>query len=826
MSHLSLALLGPPDIRLDGAPLGFKTQKTQALLIYLALESAYAHSREELVGLLWPEYSPQAAHNNLRVSLHRLRKALREREEAPFNGAPTPFLWVTSKALQFNRASAHALDVAAFYKRLADTRQHPHECLERCAECATRLTEAVTLYRGDFLTGFTLHDSIPFEEWAVIQREALHQQVLYALDQLAAFHERRGEYAAMCDYARRQIELEPWLESAHRRLMRGLMCAGNRAAALAQYEICRRRLAQELGIEPAPETRALWERIRASGSAAPPTTKVGMLRQNVSTLHDVPTPSPLPTPLTPLIGRKSELTQIDARLAEPGCRLLSLVGLGGMGKTRLALEAARARQDAFPHGIVFVSVATLRSATELVAAIAQALGFTLAPERAAKPQLLDYLREKRLLLLLDHFECLQAQGPYGAALVEEILQFAPDVQILVTSWEKLNVEGEYVWLVQGLDYPHTDTADAAQFPAVQLFWQSAHRVQPNLTLDAAQLHEVVRICRLVEGMPLALELAAAWTEVLPPAEIAAEIEKSIDFLQNDWPGAPERRRSLRAVLDESWNLLSESERTALQRLAVFRGGFTRHTAQTVADVSLHTLTALARKSLLRLERPDEHAPRYTMLEWVRRYAFDKLRAAREHEEMLNRHLDFFCQLGIEGECEVIGKDQALWIERLETEHDNLRAVLERTLSEGTHRLPQGLRLAGALWWFWILRDHLTEGQMWLERALAKTAGQPELATARTRLLPRTAFLTMIQGDDNQATALATETLARSQEIHDPYTTGMALLVLGALARQTDLVQAKEQVRAGLELFRALGNQWGEQLALSMLEPLAATNLLL
>ncbi|MGD9100534.1 MAG: BTAD domain-containing putative transcriptional regulator [Anaerolineae bacterium] len=509
MNRLAISLLGPLRVTLDGKPATpFEADTARALLAYLATHTEAPQRRETLAGLLWPEQPEPEALANLRQALKRLRGAIGDRDADP------PFLHVSRKSIQFNPASDYWLDVAAFGDAIAASQEHRHRCLEACRSCMRRLAEAIEVYRGDFLAGFSL-PSVPFEEWLLVQRERLHRQTLDALSHLAAYHERRGEWELAGRHARRQVELEPWRESAQRGLMRALALSGERGAALAQYEVCCRTLAEELGVEPEEETTALYERIRQG--------------DELESLSPVP-PCNLPTYLTPFVGREAVLAEIEERLGDPDCRLLSLVGPGGSGKTRLAVEAGAAQVAAFENGAFFVRLAPLGSVEAIVPTVARALGFSFyASEGGARQveprqQLLDYVRQKSLLLIMDNFEHLLD----GVDLVTDILKTAPDVSILATSRARLNVQGEQLFPVAGMDVPDEEmleeatqstrsARDATQYSAVKLFLSSARRVQPDFELTSDNLADVARICRLVQGMPLGILLAAGWVEMLTPA---------------------------------------------------------------------------------------------------------------------------------------------------------------------------------------------------------------------------------------------------------------------------------------------------------------------
>jgi len=625
--RLSLTYFGAFQATDAGKPILLGNNTARALLAYLAVEAHQPRSREEIAGLLWPDHTRINAYGNLRQTLTRLRKAIPDLIDA--------MLVITPQSLQFKRAAAQ-LDVIQFEALLAGA--------AHSASNIDSLREAVALYQGEFLQGALLADSVSFDEWVMFKREQLHRQALDALHTLAGHYESISDHENMRQYAVRQLALEPWREEAHAQLMRALAYAGRPAEALAQYEACRRVLSQELGLEPGMDLRTLADRIRdgkigRTGSLAP------VMLNAQSPKHN------LPNQLTVFVGRERELSQILACLAEPELHLLTLVGLGGMGKTRLAMEIARARLSHFPDGVFLVSLAPLTTAAAIVPAIAAALNLSLQGSDTTQA-LFAALHHKRLLLILDNFEHLLDADLHdaneliltGAQIVVELLQAAPQIQVVVTSRERLNVRGEHIHLVQGLDYPRLsdaalpvpDPGGAQAGSAVRLFVQAARRALPDFQSSPSNLPAVLRICQLVEGMPLGLELAAARLETLPLDAIVTQIEHSADVLVADWRDAPERQRSMRGVFEWSWNLLSEIEQHAFSRLSVYRGGFTLEAAESIAAASQWVLTSLLRKSLLRRSEAGESSSsnpinqasqaigRYEIHELLRQFAIEKL----------------------------------------------------------------------------------------------------------------------------------------------------------------------------------------------------------
>jgi predicted ATPase/DNA-binding SARP family transcriptional activator len=802
MARLSLSLLGPLLVTLEGQPVsGFESNKVRALLIYLAAEADRPHQRDTLAGLLWPELTNEAARSNLRQALANLRQAISDRTAEP------PFLLITRATLQFNQASDHTLDVATFDALLAACAAHTHRHPATCRSCMQRIEQAVGLYRGGFLAQFSLSDSAAFEEWALLRRERQHQLAIDAVTRLATYHEQRGAYEQAQTYAARQLELDTWREESYRQLMRVLHLNGQRTEALAQYERCRRVLAEELDVEPEEETTTLYEQIKHGQLNTRQDDAEHTLPRQPA---DMAAGHRLPAQLTSFVGREAELAALGELLANPACRLITILGSGGIGKSRLALQAAMEQAEMFPEGVVFVALAVLNSADFLVPTIMAALGIPSDGSPDEKDQLFAYLSERELLLLLDNFE----QVLEGAELVAEILLRAPGVTLLVTSRERLALQGEWLFDLEGLSYPSDEASDTIEhYSAVQLFTQRARQVHMRFTLEPSEARSVARICRLVEGLPLAIELAAATVRERPCAEIATAIETNLRSLVTPLRDVTARHRSMWATFEHSWRQLSREQRCALRRLAIFRGGFAEDAAAQVAGVVANQLSALADKSLLR--RDD--VGRYDTHELLRQFAGHKLRAAGEHERMLLAHLEYSVQLAESTEPHLVGDQQAVWLDRLELEYDNIRAALGWSLEQ--RRDEQAARLAGAIWRFWGVRGHVGEGRAWLERLLAP--GRQISPALRAKALKGNAMMAWSQGEYTQAVELCEQGLALYQAIGDTDGIAACLHTLGSLSlHQGDYARAKSLLEASLALRREMSDRWGISVCLANLGALA------
>ena len=840
--QLTLKFFGGFLAAVDNQPIPeSRAKRIEALLIYLALEANRPHRRELLIGLLFPDMPDEAARTNLRQTLSRLRKAIHDAQAEP------PFLLSNRESTQFNLASQHQLDVVQFRAGLVGCAAHAGGRDGVCADCMALAATAVSYYKGPFLEGFFLEDSAAFEEWTLGYRQQFQTEALAALDELAAFHERRGEYEQAAHFARQQLAIEPWRESAQQQVMRILALQGERSAALMSYDAFCQILLDELGVDPLPETAALAEQIRTAEDERP--------------YH-------LPPQAQPLIGREEELAQLSAQLVNPDQRLHTIVGPGGIGKTSLALavgwQAATAHLGPFLHGVFFVPLADVALADSsnfnpVVTAVAEALGFTFAGAADPQAQLVNSLKNKKMLLLLDNLEHLMAAG---RQLILQLYQQAPGVNILVTSRERLNLAGEWALPLAGL--PTTPTS-ADTSPAMALFVQRAQQVEARFTLTEAgewSATAVANICQLLEGLPLAIELAAAWVRLLSCPEILAELQHNLDGLSGSRLGQPVRHHSLRAVFYYSWQLLTADEQQTLARLSIFQGGFERKAAAEVAQARLPQLSALLDKSFLR-RRVDENgrtaASRYEMLQVVRQFAAEQLPVGAELADLQGGYGRYYLNFVTQQETALHGHDQlqalaALNLEidnirqawRLAVAQDDVRAVEKATpalslflymrswFQEGVElfglaanrldgRAPRALvaNLAARQGWFTFLSGKPYPAADLLSQSLATLHpdGDPEALTYTLNFL---AVVNQSLDDSETAVALAQEALEIAAENGLRYSQAISSNILSQIAfAQERYVAALAHSHASLQLEQALGNRWSMGFSLANLGRVAA-----
>lgn len=532
----------------------------------------------------------------------------------------------------------------------------------------------------------------------------------------------------------------------------------------------------------------------------------------------------LPIPLTSFIGREHELRAIIQQLQDPACRLLTLAGPGGVGKTRLALEAARQLNAAFDHGTCFVSLVGTGAVDHIIPAIADGLGFTFSGITELKVQLFNHLKEKQILLVLDNLEHLLN----GVHLLDELLEGTPGVKILATSREQLNLRAEWTFEVQGLPVPSTDVKDAESNSAVALFLQRARQIKLDFTPTDSELASILHICRLVEGLPLGLELAAGWLKMIPPNEIAREIERSLDFLTTAARDVPARHRSLRSVFDHSWSLLSVEERSALMRLSVFRAGFTREAAEKVAGTTLHLLSSLADKSLIR--RSGTHASRFDLHELLRQYAALHLQAEAAEKDATNKkHAEYYLTLLQAREPALRSRLQKETLAELRPEIDNIRAAWDFAVASAEVDL---LRLVtGPAFYFYELHQYFQEAEALyrrgaeMARTLRRDLDPNGDATHRARLegalgdmLAHQAYFLDRMGRNREALDLYRASIELLRSLDEPYALAFALVLYGSLCWAVgDLKEALINLEEGLPLSRTLEQHpWTGAVALCFL----------
>jgi predicted ATPase/DNA-binding SARP family transcriptional activator len=765
MPHLALYLLGSFLALIDGEPLmGLESKKVRALLAYLAVESDRLHSRDQLCALLWPDQPDPVAHTNLRQSLANLRQALGDRSTS------RPFLLISHEMIQFNLLSDSWLDVAAFTALVAACDKHRHRKLATCRSCLDRLQQAADLYRGDFLAQFSFGAGAAFEEWALLKREQLHRMALRVFERLADHSLWRGAYETAYQYAVRQLELEPWREEAHRQAMRALALDGQRSAALAQYQRCQRILAAELRVEPSAETRALYEQIKTNRLTAP------------AALHA------LPTIATPLIGRERELAEIDRLVADPACRLVTIVGPGGVGKTRLVLQAAAAQAGAFASGVHFVPLATVTTRALFTTTLAHTLGLVLNSASEPLLQLAHYLAQREILIVLDNFEQLLSEGVEALAY---LISQASQAVFLVTSCERLKLYEEHVLVLPGLGLPDLDgdrTPEAlAQAEAVQLLVDAAQRAGHDFQPQAADWVPLAEVCHFLMGMPLALEFVAAWLDTLSAGDILLELRRDPGLLRIGRQNAPVRQRTLSHIFDYAWQRLSEEERLVLGTFTVFQGGFTRSAALHVAAVAIGAalpaslLADLVHKSLLIYDRVRD---RYAFHELVQHFVATQLSGDESQARKTRQaHCAYYCSFLQARQATFRSVQQQAVLAETDADLENIRLAWSWAVAQ-----QDGRSIAAALdglFALYDIRSRFLEGEAAFRAAALSLAIGPADAEQQmtvARLETRQGWFAFHLGHPEESIGLLQHSLACLRQYHAEREIAFSLHYLGAVLR--------------------------------------------
>jgi predicted ATPase/DNA-binding SARP family transcriptional activator len=793
MGYLSLKLFDGFQAYLDDKHLtGFESDKSRALLAYLAVENTRAHRREKLANLLWPEMSERRARASLSQALYNLRALLGERD------SKSPLFKASPQQVQLCDSGRCQVDVLEFKRLYQFTEQHPHRQIETCPPCVTQLQDAINLCSGRFLDGFSIPDSYSFEEWILLTRERLQHLTEKALHTLANHHARHNNYPRAIEFARRQIELDPWREAAHRQLMHFLVLDGQRSAALAQYKSCCKALTKELNVQPQAKTTDLFHQIRDGEVIHAPFASP---------------PHNLPASLTPFVGRDAEIRKLRQHLNEPACRLITLVGVGGSGKTRLALEAAQCELHSYPHGVFLVSLAPLQAVTAIDPTVADALGVTFHESEDPHQQLLETFRKKSILLIMDNFEHLLD----GVDWVLELLRFAPDVTVLATSRTRLNVKGEHIMFVEGLDFPEGKTGllpskRYKDYSAIQLFVGAAQRIYPGFDLSQKNAPAIAKICQLVQGMPLALLLAAGGTGVYTPHEIADQIHRSFDILDTKWRDLPPRQRSMRAVLDHSWNMLNKQEREVMQGLSIFRGGFTRQAAEQIVGAAPVIIQGLVNKIFL------QHTPqeRFDIHELTRQYAAEKLTSNKTIKvKIRDLHAEFYIDAIRRWEQELKTSLSEEATALMDIESENIRAAWNWVISSKEYSLiAQGIE---GMCIYYDARVRYIDGQIASQNAVNVLKMKTCDSYILTRIRAQAWLAHFIRQLENieLAQTLLEEcfNLLSSDDLHDTRNKeevkAFIHLEQGYLTLLSDRQSANHWFQESLKLYQSIGDEWGE-----------------
>lgn len=796
----------------------FRTQKAAALLAYLALRLPQAQTRERLIDVFWPEMEMAAARDNLSTALSQLRRQLEP--------TGTPSGTILKADHQYVRLNPEAVrtDVGEFDSLMgrAAGEDDPAE--------KTRLLQQVAgVYRGELLPG-------RFEDWAVQEQTRCQQAFMDCLRQLVRLLEEAGSYEPALAMTQRAIQTDLYEEEFYRWQMRLQVRLKRPAAALQTFETLKHLFQQDLGVQPSAVTRQLADMVRQDPRAVVQIRAAEATAEAKRVLVPVPAAPPeraasspsaaatalppgLPLQLTRFFGRENDLAQLTQHVTDPETRLVTLLGPGGVGKTRLSIEAARSASEAFGNRVWFVALADLPDASLIPAALVNTLRLPPSGQGDPLDRVADALGEQPCLMVLDNFEHLLREAPFptksdnpvassSAALVRLLLQRVPNLTCIVTSRQPLRLGGEIEFALSPLSTSVEAGASAESLllnGSVALFTDRARTARPDFALTANNAQTIATLCKKLEGMPLAIEMAAAWTKTLSPVKILERLERQLDMLVSRRRDLPVRHQSLRATIEWSYDLLEPDLRRFLASLSVFRGGWHLEAAETICgEEALHALSALQEQSLIVvLERDDE--TRYRLLEPLREFGQEKLVEDGRLSELGKAHAVFFYEFAQEASAHFHSAEEKEWLDRIAADEDNIRGAIQWMLH---HDIVPGLQLVAKMSWYWQARGGRDEGVRWCVAYLEspEAVAHPDL---RVPVLNVVGTLAYLKADYPDSVRFFEKARALAEERQLPGLLANALHGLGNVAyseKQYD--EARDYYTRGLTLRTELGEMRG------------------
>ncbi|GAB4528842.1 MAG: BTAD domain-containing putative transcriptional regulator [Anaerolineales bacterium] len=790
MPSLQIFALGTPLVELNGTPVVLPRKKALALLVYLAL-SDQAVPREKLADLLWDDRASDSR-TNLRRVLFTLREHLGKE-------------WFVDETQTLDLANRDAVwvDVRVFDELSSPNSRLLPAQLQAIVRPVAQWKQAVDLYRDVFLDGFYIRAG-DFEQWQSTQQRLWEQRMVVLLHNLTQTLILQENYSQALPYARRWAEMEETDESAHRALMTIYWKNGQRAQALKQYDHYQ-RVMRNYGLPPSPMLTTFSEQLRQNSREKAP------FLEKKHPNPEIPAQPAMPPYLSSFVGRQKDIEDILQYLQAPHCHLLTILGAGGMGKTRLAVQVAKLAADLFPGGIFFVNLEKVTPQTDLIDAIGDALlNRRSVPSRSFDvpddpwQHLIRFIGNRSILVILDNFEHLTPQADKVARLIQQ----CPTLRLLVTSRHRLNLVDEWIYPLQGLPYPQTDES-LAHFqasPAVQLFVQRVLQHVPGFVLDEHMLPDILRLCQITEGMPLALEMIASWVRQFPCKVIADELEQRLDILHTQARDIPDRHHSLRASCNYSWALASPEERETLSKLAVFRNGFDHRATETVFGIKLHALNTLLNQSWL-FTGP---GGRYRLHPLIRQYLLEKLADnTTRYQEFCAAHARYYAGFLAENAPRFIGREHRVALMQVENEIENVHAAWYWAARYENIEVLN--TLCEPLFLYYQMKNQFRTGLQTFEYAILRieTVDVPTRLMLYHRLRNRFSWFAYILGNYTDLRDVWERSVYLFDAWHDPAEVAFCEHNLGMLAQaEADYPRAIAHLTRSLTLHEALQDTYG------------------
>lgn len=796
-ADLILRCFGGFRLEVEGEEItNFGTNKARALLVYLAIEAPRSFRRSHLAGLFWSEYTETQALHNLRQTVFWLRKSIPHKAKQP------PLLITVQDTIGINPDINFWVDVKAFQSAYHTALKFFSKDQRFDRLDILRLEEAIGLFKSPFLDRFALDESQLFDEWVLTLRESTNQKASEIMTLLCEYHERRADYVHASELADRIIELTPWDETAYAHSMRLYAVRKQWGPAKKRYHQLRDYYQDSFSIEPEPSITDLFEQIRSLSLI------------NASLSPSTPTVKPhLPDLLPSFFGRKIEMNELVGMFADPKIRLVTMIGMGGIGKTRLAIELGHLLHGLYLHGVFFIPLHGISSLAGLVHLVAETLDLLFSNSAPHQRQLMDYLREKRCLLIMDCFEHLLAeQGT--CEFLAELLAYAPGMKLLVTSRERLNLQEEHVFLLSGL-YSYHETAAAAlergSSDALALFMDRARRGNHQFTLDPQTLLLAHKLCQIVEGHPLSIELMASATNALAIPDLLFDLETSLLAIKSPILNGSSEQRSLPAVLERSWRYLTENQKTVMCKLACFRGGFTEKAAIEVAQTNKTILSALVDKCFLRIDR----FTHYNLHQIIRQFARQKSVEANLYQATLYSHATYYIALlddMAENNPCIYTEDV---LEQIDADLVNFKDAWHYFIeNKQSQRLSQSVE---PLYQFFNIRSRFQEGIDLFQEAFQLTEESHQGDTLNGKLAIRIGSLAHRLRHDELAFQMFSRAMKTFRDSSDVHELGLALIGFGShYLRAKQFKLALQYAQESLACFQEVGNLSNQAAAYELL----------